>query len=168
MEAMCTAVTAELMQHMKSNHFGPLAAILVLVCAGSTPSQLCAAENLNTATADEMRSDERDAGQMTLAESAEAPNGDKSASNAISFDIVVKDGRLVSKRRVLVVHRNDDVILRITSNGADQFHLHGYNLLVDLAPGRTTTLRFRAKLTGRFTYELHTTELELGALEVYP
>jgi len=95
---MRTAVTAELMQRMKSNHFGPLAAILVLVCAGSTLSQLCAAENLNTATADEMRSDERDAGQMTLAESAEAPNRDKSASNAISFDIVVKDGRLVCPR----------------------------------------------------------------------
>jgi heme/copper-type cytochrome/quinol oxidase subunit 2 len=153
---------------MQSNHFRALAAILVLVCAGSALSQLCAAEGRNTAIAADMHSSERGAGGLTLAESGEAANGDKPASNTISFDIIVKDGRLVSKRRVLVVHRNDDVILRITSDAADQFHLHGYNMLVDLAPGRMTMLRFKANLTGRFTYELHKTDLELGALEVYP
>jgi len=85
-----------------------------------------------------------------------------------SFDIVVNGGRLISKRRVLVVHRNDEVTLHITSDVADQFHLHGYNMLVELKPGSTTTLRFKANLTGRFTYELHKADLELGALEVYP
>jgi hypothetical protein len=84
------------------------------------------------------------------------------------FDIVVKNGRLVSKRRILVVHRNDNVTLHITSDAPNEFHLHGYNLLVELVPGKTATLHFRANLTGRFTYELHKTELELGALEVYP
>jgi heme/copper-type cytochrome/quinol oxidase subunit 2 len=90
------------------------------------------------------------------------------AERAASFDIVVKGGRLVSGRRVLVVHRDDDVTLRITSDKADRFHLHGYNKLIDLAPGRTATLTFKATLTGRFTYELHGADLELGALEVYP
>jgi hypothetical protein len=84
------------------------------------------------------------------------------------FDITVERGRLVSKRRVLVVHRDDDVTLHITVDKPDEFHLHGYNFLVKLTPGKMATLRFRANLTGRFTYELHKTELELGALEVYP
>jgi len=84
------------------------------------------------------------------------------------FDITVEHGRLVSKQRILVVHRDDDVTLHITVDKPDEFHLHGYNLLVELAPGKMATLRFRANLTGRFTYELHKTELELGALEVYP
>jgi hypothetical protein len=84
------------------------------------------------------------------------------------FEINVEHGRLTSKRRVLVVHRNDEVILHITTDTPDEFHLHGYNLLVELAPGKAATLHFRANLTGRFTYELHKTDLELGALEVYP
>ncbi len=37
-----------------------------------------------------------------------------------------------------------------------------------LTPERTATLRFTAKLTGRFGYELHRSGLQLGALEVYP
>lgn len=92
----------------------------------------------------------------------------QSVEHAASFDIVVKGGRLISGRRVLVVHRNDEVTFRITTDKADQFHLHGYNKLIDLAPDRTATLTFKATLTGRFTYELHGADLELGALEVYP
>jgi hypothetical protein len=92
----------------------------------------------------------------------------QSGVHAASFDIVVKGGRLISGRRVLVVHRNDEVTLHITTDKADQFHLHGYNKLIDLAPDRTATLAFKATLTGRFTYELHGADLELGALEVYP
>jgi heme/copper-type cytochrome/quinol oxidase subunit 2 len=92
---------------------------------------------------------------------------DTSAKSYI-FDIAVEHGRLVSKQRVLVVHRNDEVTLHVTTDTADQFHLHGYNLLVELSPGKTAALHFTANLTGRFTYELHKSELELGALEVYP
>lgn len=165
---MWTPVTEELKQRIQSSSFRVLAAILVLVCSEAGLAQLCAAQGWYTAQAVDMRNGARGAGEVKLAESAGAPSGDKPTSNANSFDIVVKDGKLVSKRRILVVHRNDDVILRITTNAADQFHLHGYNILVNLAPGRTTTLRFKANLTGRFTYELHKADVELGALEVYP
>jgi hypothetical protein len=85
-----------------------------------------------------------------------------------SFDIVVQRGRRVSEPAVLQVHQGDEVTLRITADVADELHLHGYNLRAKLLPDRTTTLQFKAKLTGRFTYELHKSGLELGALEVYP
>jgi hypothetical protein len=90
-----------------------------------------------------------------------------SAERAV-FEIVVKEGRLVSGRRVLVVHRNDEVTMRITSDKADEFHLHGYNKIVELAPDHPATLTFKATLTGRFTSELHGTDLVLGARVVYP
>ncbi|SRR6266404_2065029 len=85
-----------------------------------------------------------------------------------AFDIVVHGGRRISEPAILKVHQGDDVTLRITTDGAEEFHLHGYNLHTQLTPERTATLRFTAKLTGRFGYELHRSGLQLGALEVYP
>ena len=84
------------------------------------------------------------------------------------FDIVVQQGKRVSGPGVLKVQQGEDVTLHITTDSADEFHLHGYNLLVQLRPHQTATLHFVAKLAGRFTYELHKSDLELGALEVYP
>jgi plastocyanin len=84
------------------------------------------------------------------------------------FDIVVQRGKRVSGPAVLKVSQGDEVTLHITADTADEFHLHGYNLVVQLLPNNTATLHVVAKLTGRFTYELHKLDLELGALEVYP
>jgi heme/copper-type cytochrome/quinol oxidase subunit 2 len=84
------------------------------------------------------------------------------------YDIVVQRGKRVSEPAVLKVHQGDDVKFRITSDVTDEFHLHGYNLGVPVSPERSAVLEFTAKLTGRFTYELHKSGLELGALEVYP
>jgi heme/copper-type cytochrome/quinol oxidase subunit 2 len=84
------------------------------------------------------------------------------------YDIVVKGGRRVSEPAVLKVHQGDDVKFRITSDVADEFHLHGYDLHVQVSPERSAVLEFTAKLSGRFTYELHKAGLDLGALEVYP
>jgi hypothetical protein len=84
------------------------------------------------------------------------------------FDIVVQRGKRVKGAAVLKVSQGDEVTLHITADTADEFHLHGYNLIVQLLPNSTATMHVVAKLTGRFTYELHKSDLELGALEVYP
>jgi len=85
------------------------------------------------------------------------------------FDIVVKGGRrLSSEEAVQQVHQGEEVTLRITSDKADELHLHGYNLSMPVWPERTAVITFKADRTGRFTYELHKSGLELGALEVYP
>lgn len=94
------------------------------------------------------------------------------ASNAAQgkdvFDLVVKDGKLASGQPVMQIHQGERVVLRITSNAADELHLHGYDLTAQLTPQETTVLEFNANRTGRFTLELHKANTELGALEVYP
>jgi plastocyanin len=105
------------------------------------------------------------AGAASLAAAADQ-GGD--AAHAHVVDIVVKQGKRVSGPAVIKVQQGDEVTLHITSDAADEFHLHGYNLLVHLAPNRTATLHFLAKLAGRFTFELHKADVELGAIEVYP
>ena len=83
------------------------------------------------------------------------------------YDIEARGGRRISEP-VITVQQGEEVRLRITSDVPDEFHLHGYNLHVAVAPGKSGRLQFTAKLTGRFPYELHKSGLELGALEVYP
>ena len=84
------------------------------------------------------------------------------------FDLVIRRSRLVSGPTVIQVHKGDQVILRLTSDGSDELHLHGYDLHAPTRAGQTTTLQFSATKTGRFGYELHHAKTELGALEVYP
>jgi FtsP/CotA-like multicopper oxidase with cupredoxin domain len=88
-------------------------------------------------------------------------------SSPTIYDIEARSGRRISEP-VITVKQGDEVRLRITSDVPDEFHLHGYNLHVAVSPGKSGMLKFTAKLTGRFPYELHKSGLELGALEVYP
>jgi plastocyanin len=99
---------------------------------------------------------------------AQTETADGQSKTGHVFDIVVQRGKRVSGPAVLKVSQGDEVTLHITADIADEFHLHGYNLIVQLLPNNTATMHVIAKLSGRFTYELHKSDLELGALEVYP
>lgn len=81
---------------------------------------------------------------------------------------VIAGGKLTSGTPLVRVKQNDRVILHLTADTADELHLHGYNLHLHLKPGVPATLDFRASRTGRYTFELHHADLEVGALEVYP
>ena len=85
-----------------------------------------------------------------------------------SFDIAVSQGRRISGPELIQVHAGDEVVLRMTSDQADELHLHGYDLHLRLLAGEPGTLSFKAVHSGRFDYELHHARLELGALEVLP
>jgi hypothetical protein len=85
-----------------------------------------------------------------------------------TIDLVVANGRLVSGPSVTRVKQNETVVLHVTSDKADELHLHGYNLHLALKPNTVATLEIKTTRVGRFTYELHHLDLELGALEVYP
>lgn len=90
------------------------------------------------------------------------------ALRALSFELIVKDGRLVSGDAVIRVRQGDEVALTITSDKADELHLHGYDRHAHLAANTPSTLRLKAQRTGRFPFELHKSHLELGTLEVHP
>jgi heme/copper-type cytochrome/quinol oxidase subunit 2 len=58
------------------------------------------------------------------------------------------------------------VTLVVTSDVADEVHLHGYDIEKELAPGKPTTLQFTASLTGVFEVELHKANVVLLHLQV--
>jgi heme/copper-type cytochrome/quinol oxidase subunit 2 len=89
-------------------------------------------------------------------------------SNIKTFELVVKDKKLVSGEETLKVNQGDEVTIKITSDISDEFHLHGYDKSIDLEKDTQAQLKFTADKTGRFEYELENSKIDLGALEVQP
>ena len=77
-------------------------------------------------------------------------------------------GQLASGPERISVPQGTELVLRITSDHADELHLHGYDRALKLAAGVPGELRLVANLSGRFEYELHHAHTALGALEVQP
>jgi hypothetical protein len=92
----------------------------------------------------------------------------RKVGDAQVVDLVVVKGRLISGPTIVHSTRDAHIVLHVTSDVAEELHLHGYDLHVKLKPHERATLEFIATKTGRFTYELHHADIELGAIEVYP
>jgi len=90
------------------------------------------------------------------------------ADEDVRISLRVAGGKLVDGPKVIRLKRNAAVVLTVVADTADELHVHGYNLQLKLLPNQAATLSFRAKHTGRFTFELHRAGTELGAFEVYP
>lgn len=84
------------------------------------------------------------------------------------FDWRVTQGRRISGPELIQVRQGDSLMLTLISDHADELHVHGYDLELELKPGEAATLSFEATHTGRFDLELHHAHLELGAIEVLP
>lgn len=56
----------------------------------------------------------------------------------------------------------------VESNIADELHLHGYDVYVDVAPGKTETVSFDADIEGLFELESHSTGALFAEISVVP
>ena len=86
----------------------------------------------------------------------------------IHIDYTISGGRPVGGIGRDSVSRGRIVVLRVTSDVADHIHLHGYDLMADVAPGAPARLEFKATVPGRFELELEDRGVQLGELEVRP
>jgi hypothetical protein len=62
----------------------------------------------------------------------------------------------------------DTVRFRVRSDVADHVHVHGYDLMKDVEPGKTITFSFPASITGIFEIELEDRGEEIAQLRVDP
>ena len=60
----------------------------------------------------------------------------------------------------------EEVTLVVTSDVADEIHVHGYDLTLALSPSRPTQLSFGATVPGVFEVELHDAGTVLLTLQV--
>ncbi|SFQ18080.1 hypothetical protein SAMN05421810_10566 [Amycolatopsis arida] len=59
-----------------------------------------------------------------------------------------------------------DVLIEVTSDTADELHVHGYDRTAELVPGVPARVAFTAQIPGVFEVELHHQELLLTQLRV--
>jgi len=64
--------------------------------------------------------------------------------------------------------QGDTVRFRVRADVADHVHVHGYDLMKDVEPGKTITFSFPADITGIFEIELEDHGEEIAQLRVDP
>lgn len=66
------------------------------------------------------------------------------------------------------VARGEIVVVVVRADVGDHVHVHGYDLMADVAPGDPARIRFRANVAGIFEVELEDAGRLLVELEVTP
>lgn len=84
-----------------------------------------------------------------------------------SFELVVRNGRLVQGPASMTVAHGSEVTFIVDSNMADSLRIDGYNLVAPITAGQPMLLKFVAEQPGRFAYRLSSGR-EIGVLEVGP
>jgi len=100
------------------------------------------------------------AAQTTAATAATTPT---SATTAIA---VAYEGGTITGGGRKQVKAGDTVVITVTSDVADEVHVHGYDKKVDVVPGTPATITFTADIPGIFDVELESRSLKLIDLVV--
>ena len=80
--------------------------------------------------------------------------------------VQVAGGKVTGDTGRVPVPVGDHVTLTITSDVADEVHVHGYDLTTALTPGTPAELTFDATIPGVFEVELHEAGTVLLSLQV--
>ena len=90
------------------------------------------------------------------------------AATPVEVTIVVENGAPKGGIVRQTVSKGDHVVLVVTSDVADEIHLHGYDKSKDVPAGGTIRLSFTATLPGRFEVELEQRGVQIADLTVNP
>jgi hypothetical protein len=83
-----------------------------------------------------------------------------------SFAITFADGEASGDTGRLKVALGDSVSITVTSQSADEVHLHGYDVLAPVSADMPAVLTFEAKIPGVFELELEGLGVQLASLQV--
>lgn len=87
---------------------------------------------------------------------------------AANVRITVRGGLPVGGVRRVTVAKGRRVVLIVTSDVADHVHLHGYDVMRDVGPGRPTRLAFRATIVGTVEAELEDRGVQIASITTKP
>jgi hypothetical protein len=93
-------------------------------------------------------------------------NGDAGSGKTDTIRVEVKDGKVTPATHREPVAKGDTVKLVVTTDTADEVHVHGVNIEKATAPGTPVTITFVAKDAGIYEVETHESGLQLLQLEV--
>ena len=84
------------------------------------------------------------------------------------FHLEIREKKFTSTLSTLHVYQGDSVEINVMSDEQEELYLHGYDKSVALEAGKKSTLAFTADISGKFTFELSGSGVEIGSLIVEP
>jgi hypothetical protein len=85
----------------------------------------------------------------------------------VNVRITIRDGLPVGGPRRVVVARGRRVVLIVNSDVSDHVHLHGYDVMRDVGPGRPARLAFRATILGTVEAELEDRGVQIARITTH-
>lgn len=82
------------------------------------------------------------------------------------LEIAIEAGEILSGPDRIEAELGSTVMFVVVSDAVDHVHVHGYDVLFDVAPGRPAEVQFIADVPGIFEIELEDSHLLLVELEV--
>jgi hypothetical protein len=102
----------------------------------------------------------------SAATSSSAPASATASPAGERIEVQVTGGQASGDTGRVPVASGEHVTLVITSDVADEVHVHGYDLEAELTPGEPTEIAFDATIPGVFEVELHEAGTLLLSLQV--
>jgi hypothetical protein len=106
------------------------------------------------------------AGCAGKAPAATGSSGTASSTAAQKIVVTITHGKASGDTGRIPVKLNSHVAIQVTSDTADEVHLHGYDIEKELVPGKPSTISFVADQTGIFEVELHKANVVILHLQV--
>lgn len=82
--------------------------------------------------------------------------------------IVIEGGEPAGGVQELEFTAGDQVVFEVDSDVAEEVHVHGYDIEVDVEPGKPAKVDFTADIEGVFEVELEESAVEIAELTVNP
>ena len=106
------------------------------------------------------------AATSTSASAASSASGTPSAGTQQRIEVTFANGKAGGDTGRVQVAEGTSVTLVVTSDVADEVHVHGYDKKADVKAGGTATITFTADIPGQFEVELESAHLKLVELRV--
>jgi hypothetical protein len=82
--------------------------------------------------------------------------------------IVIRNGEPVGGIKQLEYNAGDQIRFEVSSDVADEIHVHGYDLMQDVPAGGTVSFDFPAEIEGIFEAELEGRKEQIAEIRVNP
>ena len=97
-----------------------------------------------------------------------APEPGKPADKADVPTIVIRNGEPVGGLQELEYSAGEQIRFRVSSDAAEEIHVHGYDLMKDVPAGGTVEFDFPAELEGIYEAELEGLGVQIAELRINP
>jgi hypothetical protein len=127
-----------------------LPALGMLVLAGCSGSNTPASAPSNTpSTAPTSTS-------TTSSAPTETPSATPSGQQAdVTINVTVANGKVNPSGATIQAKAGQTVLVTAVSDTAEELHIHGYDKMLELSPGKPASVKFTANMKGTFEIETH-------------